>query len=241
MRGIFLVARRDFAAYVNTIWGWVILALALLLDGILFNVLGMKGQALFSSEVLKQFFYLSGGVTLAVGVFITMRLFAEERQTGTMVLLEASPLSDGQLVAGKYLSAMMFIVLFQALSLYMPAMIFVNGKVSYEEIAVGYLGVTALASAGVAIGTWASSISRNQILALVVGTVAVLFFVACWMISRKSDAPFKEVFSYIAFYDKQYAPFQEGKINTEGLVYFGSVTFAFLLLATQSLSARRWE
>ncbi len=241
MRGIFLVAKRDFAAYVNTIWGWVILALALLIEGLLFNALALSKGALYSSEVLKQFFYLSGGVTLIVGVLITMRLFAEERQTGTMVLLEASPLSDRQLVIGKYLSAMMFIVLFQALTLYMPAMIFINGKVSYEEIAVGYLGITLMSSAGIAIGTWASSISRNQILAAVVAGVVTVFFLAVWMISRKTDAPFKELFAYVAFYDKQYAPFQEGKINTEGLVFFASVTFAFLLLATQSLSARRWE
>lgn len=241
MRGIFLVATRDFAAYINTIWGWTILGIALLIDGVFFNAWGLTNSPQYSAEVLERFFYINGGVTLIAGVFITMRLFAEERQTGTIVLLESSPLSDRQLVFGKYLSAMFFMVLFAALTLYMPAMIFVNGKISVEEIAVGYLGVLAMGSAGIGVGTWASSVSRNQILAGAIGAVGVVSFVVCWLLSRVTDPPFKALISYMAFFDKHFKPFQEGRINTEGLFFFASVTFAFLLLATQSLSARRWE
>lgn len=241
MRGIFLLARRDFWAYVNTLWGWGILALALLLDGLFFNFFAMGSTARYSAEVLENFFYGTGGVALGACVVITMRLFAEERQTGTMVLLESSPLTEMEMVFGKYLSGMMFLTLFLALTLYMPAMIFVNGKVSYSEMAVGYLGVLFMGSAGVGIGTWASAISRNQLFALVVSIMATLSFVICWMLSRVLDPPFKALFAYLAFFDKHFQPFQEGRINTESLVFFASVTFAFLLLATRSLNARRWE
>lgn len=241
MRGIFLVAGRDFAAYINTIWGWTILGIALLIDGVFFNAWGLTNTPQYSAEVLERFFYINGGVTLIAGVFITMRLFAEERQTGTIVLLESSPLSDAQLVLGKYLSAMFFMVLFAALTMYMPAMIFVNGKVSVEEISVGYLGVLSMGSAGISIGTWASSMARNQILAGAVGAVGVVSFIVCWLLSRVTDPPFKAVISYMAFFDKHFKPFQEGRVNTEGLFFFASITFAFLLLSTQSLSARRWE
>jgi ABC-2 type transport system permease protein len=241
MNGIFLVARRDFWAYVNTAWGWAILALALLIDGLFFNVFALTDKPRYSAEVLETFFYLTGGVALTASVFITMRLFAEERQTGTIVLLETSPLSEMQIVLGKYLSGMAFLTLFAALTLYMPAMILKNGKISAEEIAVGYLGVMLLGSAGVAIGTWASSIARNQLLAGVVGAVAVVFFVACWMLARQLDPPFGDLFSYVAFFDRQFKPFQEGRIETEGVIFFLSVTFAFLLLANRSLIARRWE
>lgn len=241
MNGILLVARRDFAAYVNTLWGWVILAIALLIDGVFFNAWGLGSTPQYSATVLERFFYINGGVTLIAGVFITMRLFAEERQTGTIVLLESSPLSDRQLVIGKYLSAMFFLCFFAALTLYMPALVMVNGKISPEEVAVGYLGVLAMGSAGVAIGTWASSIARNQILAGAVGAVGVVAFVVCWLLSRVTDPPFKAIISYVAFFDKQFKPFQEGRVNTEGVFFFASVTFAFLLLATQALRARRWE
>jgi ABC-2 type transport system permease protein len=226
MRGILLVARRDFWAYINTTWGWFILAATLLLNGLFFNFMALGSAPKYSAEVLETFFQFTGGFALAAAVLITMRLFAEERQTGTMVLLESSPLSEMQVVLGKYVSAMLYITMFALFTLYMPALIFVNGKVAPEEIAVG---------------TWASSISRNQLLAAVISTVVVLFFVICWMLARVVDPPFKALISYIAFFDRQFAGFQEGRINTESVVFFVSVTFAFLLMATRSLISRRWE
>lgn len=241
MSGIWLIARRDFSAFINTWWGCVILSLTLLIDGLLFQAVAMTATPRYSAEVLTDFFFLTGGVVLIAGVFTTMRLFAEERQTGTMVLLESSPLSETQAVLGKYLSGLMFLTLLLALTTYMPAMIFVNGKVSQEQIAVGYLGVFLMGAAGIAIGTWASAISRNQLLSLVIAAVITVFFVLCWMLSRVLDAPFKGMFAYMAFFDKQFQPFEEGRINTEGIVFFVSVSFAFLLLATRSLIARRWE
>lgn len=241
MRGMLLVARRDFWAYVNSVWGWAILALLLLVDGVIFNFYALGKTAQYSADVLEKFFYVHGGVTLAAAAVTTMRLFAEERQTGTIVLLESSPLTEAQAVAGKYLSAMAFLTVLQALSLFMPAMIFINGKIGYGQIGVGYLGTMLMASAGVAIGTWASAISRNQILALVVGGITILFAVLCWPLSRVLDPPFKGLFAYVAFYDKHFEGFMQGRINTEGIVFFVSVSFAFLLLATRSLNARRWE
>lgn len=241
MRGVLLVARRDFWAYINTAWGWFILAATLLLNGLFFNFLSLGSTPKYSAEVLESFFQNTGGFALVTSVLITMRLFAEERQTGTIVLLDSSPLSEMQIVFGKYLSAMAYLLLLLLCTTYMPAMIFVNGKVSEAEILVGYFGVLLLGSAGVAVGTWASSISRNQLLAAVISAVVVVFFVACWMLARVVDPPFKGFISYIAFFDRQFAGFQEGRINSESVVFFVSVTFAFLLLATRSLISRRWE
>ncbi len=241
MNGILLVARRDFWAYVNTVWGWAILALALFIDGLFFNFFALSSAPRYSAEVLEDFFYLTGGVALTCAVFVTMRLFAEERQTGTIVLLETSPLSEAQVVIGKYLSGMAFMILFLACTLYMPAMILKNGKISGEEIAVGYLGCALMGSAGIAIGTWASSLARNQLLAGVVSSVVVVFFLACWRLAKVLDAPFKDLISYVAFFDRQFKPFQEGRIDTEAVAFFVSLTFAFLLLANRSLLARRWE
>lgn len=241
MRGIWLVARRDFQAYVNTTWGWAILTLALLLDGLFFNAFALTNTAQYSAEVLEKFFYHTGGVVLVAAVFVTMRLFAEERQTGTIVLLESSPLSEVQVVLGKYLSGVAFLLLLCALTLYMPAMILKNGKVGKEEILVGYLGLALMGSAAVAVGTWASSIARNQLFAGVVAAAVVVFFVACWILAKVLDPPFRDLVSYLSFFERQYKPFQEGRIDSENVVFFLSLTFGFLLLATRSLVARRWE
>jgi ABC-2 type transport system permease protein len=241
MKGILLVARRDLWAYINTVWGWTILALALLFDGLFFNAFALTNTAKYSADVLDQFVFLTSGITLTAAVLITMRLFAEERQTGTIVLLDSSPLSEAQIVLGKYLSGMGFLTVFLILTGYMPAMIFVNGKVSPEQIAVGYAGILLMASAGVAIGTWASALSRNQLLAAVISAAVTVFFVGCWWVARLLDPPFKAVVSYVAFFDQQLKPFQQGRLDTQGVVFFLSLTFAFLLLANRSLIARRWE
>jgi ABC-2 type transport system permease protein len=102
--GTLLIARRELAAYFNTIWGYVVVAVLLLLDGVLFNVYAMGSAPKLSSQVLQGFFYFSSGVTIVAAVLLTIRLFAEERQTGTMTLLDGAPLTEGAVVVGKFSS-----------------------------------------------------------------------------------------------------------------------------------------
>src|SRR3982751_3857089 len=97
MTGVLLIARRELFAYLRSPLGAVIIAGALLLDGIWFYWQGLT-QKLLSAEVLQQFLYGASGTTMAAALFVSMRLFAEERQTGTLVLLNTSPLRDWQIV-----------------------------------------------------------------------------------------------------------------------------------------------
>ena len=121
MSGLLLVARRELGAYLNSLWGYLVAAIMLVIDGLLFNAFAL-------------------GTTVITAVLLTMRLLAEERQTGTIVLVDSSPLSDWQIVGGKFLSALVFLGGVTFISLYMPALIFVNGKVSVAHIASGYRG-----------------------------------------------------------------------------------------------------
>ena len=81
---------------------------------------------------------------MVAGVLLTMRLLAEERQTGTMVLLLTAPINSAQVVIGKFLGAYGFLALITAMTLYMPALIQINGKVSWEQIFAGYVGLLSL-------------------------------------------------------------------------------------------------
>ena len=94
MSTILLLARRELSSYLSTAWGFIILAFVLLIDGLLFNALAMGEAARYSADVLEEFFYFSSGTTMIAGVLLTMRLIAEERQTGTMVLLRTAPISE---------------------------------------------------------------------------------------------------------------------------------------------------
>jgi len=219
MKGMMLVVRRDLSAYFNSMWGYLVVASILVIDGLLFNAYSLGTGARYSTKVLEEFFYFSFGTTMVAAILLTMRLLAEERQTGTALLLDASPLSDTQIIVGKYLSALAFLFLLTLSTLYMPALIFVNGKVALGQIAAGYLGLFLAGSAAVAIGTFGSSVAKNQLFAAVISSFGVGFLLITWMLARKTEAPFSDVLSYMSLFDKHFQPFMRGRVNIDGIVY----------------------
>ncbi len=241
MKPVLLLARRELATFLNTWWGWAILAMVLLIDGLLFNAFAMGSSPRFSADVLEDFFYFSSGTTMIAGVLLTMRLLAEERQAGTIVLLQTAPISEGQVVLGKFLGAMGFLFIITLLTIYMPILIQVNGKVSWGQIGAGYLGLLCLGGSAVAIGTFGSAVSKNQLLAAVIGGTVLVLMLLGWLLARITEPPISEVLSYSALFDRHFQPFMRGRINSESLILYGSVIFGFLLLSTRVLQARRLQ
>jgi ABC-2 type transport system permease protein len=241
MRGTWLIVRRELAAYANSYWGYLVVAVILLVDGLLFNAYAMGDSPRYSADVLELFFRFSFGTTVIAAVLLTMRLIAEERQTGTIVLVDSSPLSDSQIVIGKYLSAMAVLGILILATVYMPALIFVNGRVSVGHIVSGYLGLFLVGSAATAMGTFGSVVSRSQLVAAAIGGVLVVFAIVAWMLATVTEPPFSPIFSYVALFDQHFQPFRRGRVNTESIVYLLSLTFLFLMLSTRWLSARRWR
>lgn len=239
MRNIGLLVRRELRSYFDTSWGWSILVLVLVLDGLLFNAFALGARERLSTNVLSDFFYFSSGTTMIAGVLLTMRLIAEERQTGTFTLLQTAPITAAEIVLGKFLGAFSFLSIITALTAYMPALIFVNGRVSIEQVLVGYLGLFCLGAATIAVGTFASAIARNQLLAAVIGACLMVFLLLGWLLGQVVEDPLGGIFTYTAIFDRHFQPFMKGRLNTEGLVYYASVCFGFLMLATRSLQLRR--
>jgi ABC-2 type transport system permease protein len=149
-----LIARRELGAYFRTMSGYIMAALLLLFDGVILNAYAMGGGEMLSADVVARFFEVSFGTTAVASVFISMRLIAEERQTGTLVLLTSSPIHDWQVVVGKFLSALAFLAIVKLVGIYMPALIMVNGKVSVGHLFAGYVGVLLVGSATLAIGVF---------------------------------------------------------------------------------------
>lgn len=236
------IARRDLAAYLHGYSGYVIVAAILFLQGLLFNAWALgSSSARYSHEVLEQFFYLAGGFAIAASILLTMRTVAEERSSGTYVLLLGSRASDAEIILGKWLAAMAMITLLCALSLYMPALIFVNGKVALAHIAVGYLGVLGVSATSVAIGVLGSSLFKNQLAAGVFTTVILVTSIVMWLLSEITDPPFTEIVSYAALWNMHFTPFQEGRLELQSVLYYLTTTAAALFLATRVIEGRRWE
>ena len=241
MNATFLIARRELAAYFRTMTGYVIAALFLLLDGLLFQGFVMGNGEKLSAEVLSNFFYISSGITMGASIFISMRLVAEERQTGTLVLLTSSPVHDWEIVFGKFLSAFLFLAATTLASIYIPALIFVNGKVSFGHMAAGYLGVLLLGSACVALGTFGSTIARTQVLAAIFSGLLIVALIICWLLAKVTEHPFNDVFVSMALWGKHFPPFQSGSIHLRDVVYYLMVTYVALFGATRVMESRRWK
>jgi ABC-2 type transport system permease protein len=241
MNATFLIARRELGAYLRSMTGYVIAALALVVDGILFQAFVLGGPERLSAEVLSNFFFIAGGVTMIASIFISMRLLAEERQTGTLVLLTSSPVHDWEIVLGKFLSAFIFLALITLASVYMPALIFVNGKVSFGHMVAGYMGLLLLGSAALAIGTFGSALARTQVLAAIISGVLVVALVTCWMLARVTERPLQDVFTALALWQRHFTPFQAGQVHLRDVVYYLAVTYLALFAATRVLEARRWR
>lgn len=191
MSGVWLIAKRELAAYSRSPLGAVIIAATLLINGILFYVDSIS-QQLLSGEALAKFFYNSSGLTAVAALLLSFRLIAEERQTKTFTLLNTSPISGTEIVLGKFLSAFLMVVLLTVLSVYMPILLYVTGKVSVGHIVVGYVGLFLIGAASTAIGLFASSLTRHQVIAIITGAgiLAVLFVL--WMVATVTDAPLND-------------------------------------------------
>ncbi len=241
MKNIALIIRRELAAYLKSPMGYIIVALVLAITGLLFNALALGRGEQLSSRVLEEFFRLASGVSLFAVVFLSMRLIAEERQTATLTLLMTSPIKEHEIVLGKFLSALIFFALMMALTVHMPLLIFVNGKVSVGHILGGYLGLLLLGSAGLAIGLFGSALGKNQLVALVVSGALVTSLVVFWMLGRVTDPPISDVVTYVALHGKHFPNFMRGVLHTRDVVFYLSVTYLFLLFAIHVLRARRWR
>ena len=239
MKTILHITKREFSSYINTTWGISIFVIILILDGILFNSFSLGSEPRYSADVLEDFFYFSSGTTMIAGILLTMRLLAEERQTGTESLLLTAPITDFQRIFGKFLGAFLFLSLITISTLYMPLFIQINGKVSWGQIFAGYLGLSLLGATTTSIGTFASALAKNQLFAAVLGGGILMFFLLGWLLGDVSSSPLSEIFSYIAIFDKHFQPFMTGKINLESIFFYASISTAFLILATRISETRR--
>lgn len=244
MRAAWLIAKRELGAYFRTPLGYIVAAVLLFLFGALFQTLAMgtlAGEAKLSSEVVKDFFYYTSGLVFFAAILMSFRLFAEERQMGTMVLLETAPIKEWQVVAGKFLSAYLVVCMVTALSVYMPIMVQVSGKVTWGHILAGYLGLFMFAAPLVAMGTFASALTRSQVVAALVGAGIMLLFIGFYVLIPVVQSPIKDVISYLDLYFEHFGPtFTRGMVRTTDFIYYGSLTFVFLLATTKVLAARRW-
>jgi ABC-2 type transport system permease protein len=236
-----LIARRELGATLWSPLGFVVLAAVLTIDGLLFNLWALGDSAKLSADVLQDYFYVLSGTTMVASVFISMRLLAEEQQTGTINLLLTSPIRDHQVVLGKFVGAFLFLALLTVVTLYMPLLVMVHGKVSWGHVFAGYLGLLLLGGAALAIGLFGSALARSQIVAAFVSGSLLVAMLLLWLLGKEADPPLDRVISYLSLHNLHFRSFMSGKVHLRDVVFYASVCTFFLAASTRVLESRRWR
>jgi ABC-2 type transport system permease protein len=230
MRAISIIYRRELGTYLRSPFGWVIAAILLLIFGLFFQGYAMNGE-LLSAQVLERYFYVASGIPLVGGVLLSFRLLSEERQNHSMVLLTTSPVRDSDIVLGKFFAALSFLAIVLVLSVYMPIMIKINGKITSAQVLVGYIGLLLIGGA-----------TRQQLIAAVVAAALVALVCFIHLLATKVDPPLKDVIEQVDLWwiHFQYG-FMKGILNLKDVVYYVATTYFFLLLSIKTLEAKRWQ
>ncbi|HVV81843.1 MAG TPA: ABC transporter permease subunit [Kofleriaceae bacterium] len=234
------IFRRELGAYLRSPVGWIVAAVTLLLQGILFQVFAARNT--LAGDMLSNFYMWSSIVIMIAAVILSIRLISDERQSGALLLLNTSPVREVEVVAGKFLAALTFLGLMLLLSLYIPLLIKSEGKITPGQIFISYLGLFLAGGATLAIGLFASSLARQPLVAAVVGAAITGLLSVFYQLSRLLDPPMKNVFAELDLWWLHFqGSFMRGIFDLKDVVYYLAMTYIFLLLSVKTLEAKRWQ
>ena len=190
--------------------------------------------------VMRPLFSNVSVILLLLMPIITMRLFSEERKTGTIELLLTYPVRDGAVLAGTYLAALALYAVMLALTLLYPGLVAYFARLELGPLATGYLGLLLMGAMFLAIGVLASSLTENQIVAAICTFgVLLIFWVIGWS-AENAGGSFGRVLSHLSILE-HFDSFAKGAIDTRDVIYYLDFTALALFLSLLSLQARRWN
>ena len=259
MRNIRAIIEREFRAYFISPIAYVVLTIFVFLSGFFFQTIlsqvlqvammrSMQGAQFGQGPppmdmpgMVSQGFLSSMSVILLFMIpMITMALFSEEKKRGTIELLLTAPITDAQVVLGKFLAAALFFVLMLAVTGIPIAILYIYGSPASGPILTAYLGLLLYGLALVGIGMFISSLTENQIIAAVVsfGTILVLWLVDVF--ANRAGPGWKEVLTYMSILS-HLDDFMKGVLSTSHVIFYLSLMLIALFLTYRSLDSLRWR
>lgn len=237
---------REFRAYFFSPIAYIVAALLLLVNGGVFwlivsflndprSQIGAPLELFFGQTI---FFWL---ILLFIAPVLTMRLLSEERRSGTIEVLMTAPVTEGQVVTGKYLAALLFYIFLWLPTVTYPLLLSYYSEVDWGPVASGYLGVVGIGALFLSVGIFASALTRSQLVAAVL-TFAMLIplFMVGLVENLFNDESLRQIFSYLNLW-LHMEEFGKGVVDTRRLVYYFSTIGLFLFLAARVLEARKWR
>jgi ABC-2 type transport system permease protein len=251
---MWVICRKELGSYFVSPIAYILLAMFAIIFGFFFwNVVGyfvfmgvesqMRGQMYpmnLNEEVIRPLISNASVISLFLIPMITMRLFAEEKRTGTIELLATSPIRDGEVILGKWLASLILYAGMLFLSALNLTWLFKYGNPDWKPLAVAYLGLLLQAGALLAIGTFVSTLTRNQIIAgAATFGVCLLLWVLEW-VSGYESATWARVLAYLSVLT-HFESFAKGLLSTKDVVYYVTAIYLGLFLTARSLESLRWR
>jgi ABC-2 type transport system permease protein len=193
-----------------------------------------------TDSVMRPLFSNVSVILLLLMPLVTMRLFAEERRSGTIELLLTYPVRDGAVLLGKYLAALVLYALMLVLTLLYPGIVAYFARLEWGPLVTGYVGLLLLGATFIAVGTCVSTFFENQIIA---GTVTFLILLMFWVIGWSADAAggvWRAVLSELSLIE-HFDTFAKGTLDTKDIIYYVNFMLLALFVGLKSLEARRWK
>ncbi|HET9590844.1 MAG TPA: ABC transporter permease [Anaerolineales bacterium] len=249
MRNIWTIAKREYNHYFISPIAYVVAFMILLTIGVIFainiyfyiqNAFQSFGQTPDLSPITGAFAFL---LVLSVPA-LTMRLLSDEARMGTLELLLTAPLRDFELVAGKWLGAMLFILTILAVTLVYPLILnsLVDPGIDQQLMMSSYLGIILIAASFLALGVGISALFTNQVAAFFVTLVVFVFL--WWLIGFPASVlqgGASQVFQYLDMKTHFYNSLNVGSIKLADLVYYLSLIALGLFIGTTAVETRRWR
>ncbi|MEX0880049.1 MAG: ABC transporter permease [Thermoanaerobaculia bacterium] len=242
MKKLFAIVGREWRAYFFSPLAYVILTAYMFLNGLIFyrivaflSTPGAPRERFLPLMFTNTYFWI---FTLFIVPILTMRLLAEERRSGTLEVLLTSPVSEAVVVLGKFLGALGFFLV-----LWSPSLVFIlylrsQTAVDLGAAASGYLGITLIGAYFLSIGTFASTLTKNQILAAILAFAMLIPIFSVGLFESGADPGRQSLIGYLNLWDHM-DEFARGVVDTRRLVYYLSAMAFFLLLAAVTLASKK--
>jgi ABC-2 type transport system permease protein len=258
MRNIWTITRKELNAYFRSPLAYIVLAVFAIIFGYFFvsilsifvrqsmqaaQMAEMYGQAMHmnvNEMVIRPLLMNVSVISLFLVPMITMRLFAEEKKTGTIELLMTSPLTDMEIILGKFFAALLLYATLLGITLIYILLLFRYGNPDWKPLLAGYLGLLLLGGCFMSLGIMLSTLTRNQ---LVAGMLTFGLFLMLWVIDWVSDystGVVGTVASYLAL-TTHLENYAKGVIDLRDTVYYLSVIGLGLFLTARSVESVRWR
>jgi ABC-2 type transport system permease protein len=237
MKKIWIIAKRELRSFFDSLMGYILIVLFLGFCGFFTWIFG-NDVFMVNQASLQAFFSIAFWVLFFFIPAVTMGLLADERKSGTIELLVTKPVSDWQIIAGKFLAAFMLILI--SLLFTIPYYISVAsiGKIDHGAVWMGYLGLLLMSASYISIGLFASSITNNQIVAFLLALfIGIFFHLIFGLVGGSSTGWLGGILRYLSL-STHYESMARGVIDSKDVFYFLSIIFAGLAGTELTISKR---